>query len=85
MIWNRPRQPRDNAMVERSQGVSQQWVEAHTCADAKELQERLDRMDRVQRDPGNYGVRRRRLDAVRVGDGWHTKRDDAGAWTSGSR
>lgn len=50
MIWNPPRQPRKNAVVERSQGVSQQWVEAQTCADAKELQQRLDRMDRIQRE-----------------------------------
>jgi hypothetical protein len=50
MIWNPPRQPRKNAVVERSQGVSQQWVEAQTCADANELQQRLDRMDRIQRE-----------------------------------
>jgi hypothetical protein len=50
LIWNRPRRPRDNAVVERTQGVSQRWVEAHTCADAEELQRRLDQMDTIQRD-----------------------------------
>jgi Homeodomain-like domain len=50
LTWNRPRRPRDNAVVERSQGVSQRWVEPHTCADAQELQRRLDRMDGIQRD-----------------------------------
>jgi hypothetical protein len=50
MIWNPPRQPRRNAVVERTQGVSQQWVEPATCADARELQRRLDRMDRIQRE-----------------------------------
>ncbi len=50
LTWNRPRQPRDNAVVERTQGVSQRWVEPHTCADAKELQQRLDQMDRLHRE-----------------------------------
>jgi hypothetical protein len=50
LIWNRPHQPRDNAVVERTQGVSERWVEAHTCADVRELQRRLDRMDRIHRD-----------------------------------
>jgi hypothetical protein len=50
LIWNRPHQPRDNAVVERSQGVSQQWVEPSTCADPQKLQERLNQMDRVQRE-----------------------------------
>ena len=50
LTWNPARQPKKNAVVERSQGVSQQWVEARTCANADELQQRLDRMDRIQRD-----------------------------------
>jgi hypothetical protein len=50
LTWNPPRQPKKNAVVERSQGVSRQWVEPQTCANADELQDRLDRMDRIQRD-----------------------------------
>jgi hypothetical protein len=50
VIWNPPRQPKKNAEVERTQGVSQQWVEPQTCANADELQKRLDRMDRIHRD-----------------------------------
>jgi hypothetical protein len=47
--WNPPRQPRYNAVVERSHGVSQRWVEVGRCADAAELQGRLDEMDAIQR------------------------------------
>jgi hypothetical protein len=50
LTWNHPRQPRENAKVERTQGVSEQWVEAHTCASAEELQGRLEQMDRIQRE-----------------------------------
>lgn len=50
VVRNPPRQPRRNAVVERSQGVSRQWVEPETCAGAAELQRRLDRMDRIQRE-----------------------------------
>jgi hypothetical protein len=61
LTWNHPRQPKENAVVERTQGVSQRWVEPHTCADAEELHQRLDRMDQVQRDqyPSIDGRRRR--------------------------
>lgn len=48
--WNRPRRPRDNAKVERTQGVSEQWTEPHTCADAQELQRRVNYLDRLQRE-----------------------------------
>ena len=47
--WNPPRQPRYNAVVERSHGVSQRWVEVERCANAAELQQRLDEMDELQR------------------------------------
>jgi hypothetical protein len=50
LTWNPPRQPRKNAVVERTQGVSQRWAEPQTCATADELQQRLDRMDRIQRE-----------------------------------
>ena len=47
--WNPPRQPRYNAVVERSHGVSQRWVEVERCGSAEELQRRLDEMDAIQR------------------------------------
>jgi hypothetical protein len=50
MVWNQPHRPGENPVVERSQGISQRWVEPQTCADASELQHRLDQMDRIQRE-----------------------------------
>lgn len=50
MSWNPPRSPQDNGMVERSQGTGKRWGEPQTCRDAHELQQRLDQMDRIQRE-----------------------------------
>src|SRR4051794_34359624 len=50
MIWNPPRRPRRNGVVERFQDVGQDWAEPATCASAAELQARLDAADRIQRD-----------------------------------
>lgn len=47
--FNPPRQPRYNAVVERSHGAGQRWVEVARCASAEELQRRLDEMDEIQR------------------------------------
>jgi hypothetical protein len=46
---NDPRCPRQNGVVERSHGTSQDWGEPHTCADAAELQTRLDEFDEIHR------------------------------------
>jgi transposase InsO family protein len=43
LIFNRVRVPQDNAKVERMQGVLSNWTEWETCANAEELQFRLDR------------------------------------------
>src|SRR5215471_467782 len=51
MIWNPPRQPQKNGVVERSQGTAKRWAEPHTCSSA-ELQQRLQEMDDIQR--GEY-------------------------------
>jgi hypothetical protein len=61
VLWNHPHRPKENAVVERSQGISQRWTEPHTCADAQECQQRLDRMDRIQREkyPSIQGRSRR--------------------------
>jgi Helix-turn-helix domain len=50
VIWNPPRQPKKNAVVERTQGVSRRWVEPQTCASAHELQQRLAHADYIQRE-----------------------------------
>jgi hypothetical protein len=50
MIWNKPRCPQRNGIVERSQGVTQQWVEPQRLADPSQLQARLDWAVRIQRE-----------------------------------
>ncbi|MCA1698055.1 MAG: hypothetical protein LC790_03785 [Actinobacteria bacterium] len=50
MIWNPPRRPQDNGVVERSQGTGKRWCEPHTCGSAEELQSRVNDMDRIQRE-----------------------------------
>jgi hypothetical protein len=50
-VWaNPPRCPQANGVVERAQGVGKQWCEPWTCGSAVELQQRLEEMDRVQRE-----------------------------------
>lgn len=50
MTWNPPRCPRANGVVEHSQGTGKRWAEPVTCADAAELQRRVDEQDRLQRE-----------------------------------
>jgi hypothetical protein len=50
LIFNPPRQPQYNGVVEKSQDTGQRWCEPHRCATAEELQARLDDMDRLQRE-----------------------------------
>jgi transposase InsO family protein len=50
VIWNKPHRPQQNGVVERSHGVCKAWVEPHTCADAAELQRRLDWASEMQRE-----------------------------------
>lgn len=56
MIWNRPRQPTDNAKVERMQAVTHAWSEPETCRTLAVLQARLDAAIELQRT--RYPVRR---------------------------
>jgi transposase InsO family protein len=63
MIWNPPRRPQDNGVVERSQGTGKRWGEPHTCRDFNELQQRLDEMDRIQREVYPSIERRSRWEA----------------------
>ena len=50
MIWNPPRTPRHNGVVERSQDIGQDWAEPASCSTVAELQTRLDEFDRIQRE-----------------------------------
>jgi hypothetical protein len=50
VLLNPPRRPEDNGVVERSQGVGKAWGEPSHCTSAAELQERLDKLDRWQRE-----------------------------------
>ena len=56
VIWNRPRQPTDNAKVERMQGVTANWAEPEQCADRAMLQRHLDQATHIQRS--RYRCRR---------------------------
>jgi hypothetical protein len=50
LVCNRARRPRENAVVERTQGVSERWAEPQTCGSPQVLQRRLNQLDRVQRE-----------------------------------
>jgi hypothetical protein len=49
MIWNPPRRPQHNGVVEKSQETAKRWAEPQTCGSAAELQRRLAAMDTIQR------------------------------------
>jgi transposase InsO family protein len=50
ITFNPPRRPQDNGVIERSQGTGKRWAEPGTCANAAELQRRLQEMDVIQRE-----------------------------------
>jgi hypothetical protein len=50
LLFNPPRQPQYNGVVEKSQDTGQRWCEPHTCRTPAELQARLAAMDRRQRE-----------------------------------
>src|SRR5438067_7467030 len=50
LIFNPPRQPQYNGVVEKSQDTGQRWCEPHTCQTVGYLQARLDEMDGLQRE-----------------------------------
>lgn len=54
MVWSRPSCPQENGVVERSQGTGKRWAEPETCNSPAELQQRLDRLDRLQRERYPY-------------------------------
>jgi hypothetical protein len=60
--WNNPRSPQENGVVERSQGTSARWCESWTCETYTELQERLERWDRMYREVYPYARRKSRME-----------------------
>jgi hypothetical protein len=50
IIWNPPRCPQANGVVERSQGTGQRWAEPQTCPDEAESRRRLEEQDHIQRE-----------------------------------
>jgi hypothetical protein len=87
VAWNPPRRPQRNGVVERYQGVAKAWGEPGTCADAAELQRRLDRLDRLQREEYPRRDGRSRLQAFpglahsgrAYGAGWERRHWDLAA------
>jgi hypothetical protein len=61
VLWNPPRQPQKNGVVERSQGTSKRWAEPDQCDDAEHLQSQLDDSDRLQREQYPYREGKSRL------------------------
>jgi hypothetical protein len=54
LIFNPPRQPRYNGVVEKSHDTNQRWSEPHTASSALVWQQRVDEMDRRQREAYPY-------------------------------
>ena len=50
VLWNRPGHPTDNGVVERGQGVLQQWVEVARCRSPAELERWLAWAVEMQRE-----------------------------------
>jgi hypothetical protein len=50
VVPNPPRRPEDNGVVERYQGVGKAWGEPRSCTSAAQLEARLKKLDRWQRE-----------------------------------
>ena len=50
LVYNPPRRPQANGVVERAQDTGQRWADPPRCSSAAELQQGLDAMDRHQRE-----------------------------------
>jgi hypothetical protein len=60
LVWNQPRRPQENGVVERAQGTGKRWGEPHTCDSPRQLQARFTDLDRVQREDYPYAAGRSR-------------------------
>lgn len=63
VLWNPPRRPQRNGVVERFQGVGWAWAEPQTCDRPRQLQQRFDELDRLQREEYPYAHGASRLQA----------------------
>jgi hypothetical protein len=50
VVWNDPRSPQQNGIVERSQGTGKRWAEPDRCDSIEELRQHLQEMDSIQRE-----------------------------------
>jgi hypothetical protein len=86
VVWNPPRQPQKNGVVERSQGTAKRWAEPETCHSVAELQARLDDSDALQREAYPYREGRSRIQVwpqlSHSGRGY-CQADEAGQWEIG--
>jgi hypothetical protein len=87
VIWNPPRRPQDNGVVERSQGLAWNWAEPDRCRDIAELQRRLDEEDRVQRESyphGRFGSRSEAYPGLKHSGRSYTAEWERTSWSWGS-
>jgi hypothetical protein len=63
VLFNPPRTPQDNGVVERANGTGQRWAEVSQCHTAGELQEKVRFADRIQRERLRSVGGRTRLEA----------------------
>jgi hypothetical protein len=84
VVWNAPRCPQQNGVVERSQGTAKRWAEPHKCSSVEELQARLDEDDVLQREryPVHQGQSRWQLypGLAQTGRGYREV-DEAALWS----
>jgi transposase InsO family protein len=86
LLWNDPRCPQQNGVVERSQGTAKRWAEPHACQAVAELRARLDEDDRLQREryPLAQGRSRWELFPGLAHSGRpYREGDEAGVWRLG--
>jgi hypothetical protein len=50
VVFNPPRSPRHNAVVERGHGSEKRWTELHKCQSLAQAQEQANFADRIQRE-----------------------------------
>ena len=84
VAWNRARRPQDNGVIERSQGTGKRWAEPPACANAQELQKRIDEMDHIQREEYPYVGGASRMETfpqLRHSGRFYRVEDEAATWS----
>jgi hypothetical protein len=83
VVWNDPRCPQQNGVVERSQGTAKRWAEPCRCPSHEELQRRVSYDDVLQREryPVKQGQSRLRLHPGLVHSGRaYSQQGEAAVW-----